>query len=381
MMDEYMRRYREQMDQVRLSDAADQVILNDLLKDNVRKGAPYMKRTKRSMSKAAAAAAVVIVFSVTAAACAAVVHRAIINSNKAESQVEGTGAVVDVGESSYYSLLAGNAGEVYVLTDNDCEGALTDHHAVAWKSTDQGETWEEILSQPDELNEESYLCAGDLREGEAGAEAVVIMEEMSGKAEEGYSERVYQITSDSYIEYDMEEVYNRLGDGEQIWDVKYVNDQIIALAGATGECLLYDVNTQKVVKSLPYDGTMGWLKTQDQFLIYGTEIYSCLNAETLEEEEPEQGLQDFVSMMFQKNNQVVLPPMAVWNDTVACVTKAGIYEYRDGEITQIRQLSNRVSNGYAFNGVLPFCRTKNGEYYVCIFSENGMSLWQIDGDE
>lgn len=50
---------------------------------------------------------------------------------------------------------------------------MTDHHAVVWKSTDQGETWEEILSQPD-VNGESYLCAGDLREGETGAEAVVI---------------------------------------------------------------------------------------------------------------------------------------------------------------------------------------------------------------
>ena len=65
MMDEYMRMYRKQMDQIKLSDAADQVILNDLLKDNVRKGAPYMKRTKRSMSKAATAATIVIIFSVT----------------------------------------------------------------------------------------------------------------------------------------------------------------------------------------------------------------------------------------------------------------------------------------------------------------------------
>ncbi len=380
MMDEYMKKYCEQMDQVRLSAGADQVILNDLLKDNVRKGAPYMRRTKRSISRAAAAAAIVIVFSITAVACAAVIHRAIIKSDKIEPQAGRTEAVVNVGESSYYSLLAGNAGEIYVLTDNDCEGKLTDHHAIAWKSADRGETWEEILSQPDELNEGSYLCAGDLRKGKAGAEAVVIMEEMSGKAEEGYSSRVYQVTSDSYIEYDMDEVYSQLGDGEQLWDVKYVNDHTIALAGATGECLLYDVNTQKVVKNLPYDATMRWLKTQDQFLIYGKEIYSCLDAETLKEQEPGQGLQDFVSMMFEKNNNDVLPPMAVWNDIVACVTKAGIYEYRDGEITQIRQLSNRVSNGHAFNGVLPFCRTKNGEYYVCIFSETGMALWQIDGE-
>lgn len=377
MIDKYMKKYRAQMDKVILSDSVDQAILNELLKAGARKGAPYMKRAERKISAAMVAAAIVIASSVTACA-GVVIHRAIIQSNKAESQIEGVGTV-NVGESYYYDLLAGSTGELYALTDNDYDGALTDHHAVAWKSTDQGDTWEEILQQPDELDEDRYLLAGDLREGEAGIEAVVIIEEKNDKAQDGRINRVYQIKADSYEEYDMNEVYMQLGGQEHLWSVKYVNDHIIALTGIK-ECLLYDINTQKVVKNLPYDLTMGCLAAPNQFLLYGTEIYSCLNAETLEEQKPEEGLQEFVKMMYEKNQNEVFPPMAVWDDTVACVTKTGIYEYRAGEIIQIRPLSGSAVGGRAFNGLLPICKTRDGEYYVCTFSDTGMSLWQIDGD-
>lgn len=377
-MDDYMKKYCEQMDKVILSDSADQEILSDLLKDDARKGVPYMKRAKRNISAAMVAATIIIVSAVTACAGVAI-HGIIIKSNKTKSQVEGVGTV-DVEESYYYDLLASDTGEIYVLTDNDYDGTLTDYHAVAWKSTDQGDTWESILFQPDELNEESGLLAGDLREGESGIEAIVIIEEKDDKAEDGYVNRVYQITADSYIEYDMDEVYTRLGDQNYMFNVKYVNNDIIALIG-TEECLLYDVNTQKVVKSLPYDLTMGCLKTRDQFLLYGKEIFSCLNTETLEEQEPEEGLREFVQTMYEKNHNNVFPPMAAWNDTVVCVTNSGIYEYKDGATTQITQLSNVVNEGRAFNGMLPICKTRDGKYYICTFSETGMSLWQIDGDK
>lgn len=378
-MDDYMEKYREQMDKVTLSDSAEQQILDVLLKSDVKKGVPYMKRAKRNIS-AAMIAATIIIASATTVFAGAVIHGIIIKSKKAESQVEGIGATIDVGESNYYDLLAGDAGEIYVLTDNDEEGALTDHYAVAWKSTDKGDTWEEILSQPDELNEESFLLAGDLREGEAGIEAIVIMQEKNDKVKEGYVNRVYQITTDSYVEYDMDEVYTQLGSQDHLFNVKYVNDRIIALVGAE-ECLLYDLNTQKVVKNLPYNLTMGCLITQDQFLLYGKEIYSCLNVETLEEREPEEGLQEFVQMMYEKNDNEVMPPMAAWNDTVVCVTKRDIYEYKAGEITQVKRLSYAVNDGKAFNGLLPICKARDGEYYVCTFSQTGMSLWQIDGDK
>lgn len=379
-MDECMKKYCEQMDKITLSDSVDRKILDDLLRDDIQKRESYAKQAKRTIKAAMVAASVIIISSVTVAACAAVVHRAIIKSNRAESQTGDSEAMVDVGDSAYYNLLAGDTGEIYVLTDNDYEGTLSDHHAVVWKSMDQGDTWEEILSQPDELNEESYLFAGDLRETEAGVEAIVIIEERDEKAEDGYVNRVYQIAADSYKEYDMDEVYAQIGGQEHLWSVKYVNDHTIALAGIE-EYLLYDTDTQRIVKSLPFHAAMGCLKFQDQFLLYGEETSICINAETLEEEEPEEGLQNFLNMMYEKNNNQVMPPMAVWDDTVACVTKTGIYEYRNGEITQVRQISSKVSNGHAFNSFLPFCRTRDGEYYICVFNEAGMSLWQIGSNE
>lgn len=377
-MDEYMKKYCEQMDKVTLSDSANQAILDEILQADVQKRVTHTKKAKRNMS-AAMIAAILTIASSTVVACVAI-HGAIIKSNKAESQVEGIGATVDVGKSYYYDLLAGDMGEVYVLTDNDYEEELSEHHAVVWKSTDQGDTWEAVLFQPDELSEKSYLYAGDLREGENGVEAIVIMEEDDGKSEDGHVNRVYQITANSYMEYDMDEVYTQLGDQEHLWSIKYVNNHVVALLG-TEECLMYDINTQKVVKSLPYDLTMGCLKTKNQFLIYGKEIYRCLNAETLEEQEPEEGLQEFVQTMCEKNGNEIFPPMAAWNDTIVCVTRAAIYEYKNGEIIQTKQLSNAVNEGRGFNGLLPVCKAQDGRYYVCTLSNTGMSLWQIDDNK
>lgn len=52
----------------------------------------------------------------------------------------------------------------------------------------------------------SMFLHGDSREGEAGIEAIVIMQEKNDKAKEGYVNRVYQLTADSYVEYDKEEM-------------------------------------------------------------------------------------------------------------------------------------------------------------------------------
>lgn len=377
-MNEYIKKYCEQMDQVTLSDAADKAVLDELLKADSRKGVPYMKWTKRNLS-AAMIAAIITMASVTAVFAG--VAGTIMKSNKSESKIEGVGAKIDVGESYYFDILSGDSGEIYTLTSNHYDSALTGHHVIAWKSMDQGDTWIEVLSQPDELSEESDLIAGDLRKGENGIEAVVIMSEMNDEEKNGQVNWVYQITSDSYVKYDMEEVFAELGAPEHLFNVKYVNNHTIALVG-TEKCLLYDTNSQKIVKKLPYDLTMGCLKTLDQFLIYGQEIYSCLNAETLEEQEPEEGLREFVKMMLVKNSNIVLPPMAAWNDTIVCVTTSGIYEYKDGETTQTKQLSDKVNNGSFFNGLLPVCKAGDGEYYICAFQGDGeMSLWQITGDK
>lgn len=377
MMDEYMKKYREQMDQVKLSEEADQGILEDLLKAGTQKRTPYGRGARRTASAAMVTAALVMASSITVFA-GVMIHKMIIESKKEASYLEGIGTV-NVGESSYYDFLAGDSGELYALTDNDYEGSLTDHQAIAWKSTDKGDTWEEVLVLPDELEGETVLYAGGLREGESGLEAVVLVEERDDKAEYGYVNRVYQITADSYTEYDMEEVYAQLGDQDALWNMCYVNGRIIALFG-TEDCLLYDTDMQKIVKRLPYNAAKeGWLNAGDQFLLYGDGIYTCIDAETLKEREPEEGLEEFVRLMYEKNTDGVLPPMDVWNDTVVSVTRSGIYEYQDGETTQIRRLSTAVTKGYALNGVLPMCKTQDGEYYVCTGGAAGMNLWHIEG--
>lgn len=384
-MDEYMKKYCEQMDKVTLSDAADQAVLDDLLKADSRKGVSYMKWTKRNIS-AAMIVAIISIASVTVFAGV----RTIIISNKTESQVEGVGFKVNVGKSSYFDLLAGDTGELYTLTDNDYDSALTGYPVIVWKSTDQGNTWQEILTQPNGLDEDSSVAddlqmrepspiAGDLRMGENGIEAVVIV---GGMHDDEQYNRVYQITEDSFVEYDMDEIYTLIGGVTNLFNIKYVNDHIIALVGVD-KCVLYDINTQKVVKELPYDLTMGCLKTQDQFLLYGTEIHSCINAETLEEQTPEEGLQEFVQTMFEKNFKLVMPPMATWKDTIVCVTKSGIFEYKDGKTTQVRQPSRAINDGRPFNGLLPICKAGDDKYYISVFNfgSDGMSLWQIDGDK
>ncbi len=379
MKNENMKKQREQMDKVKLTNAADPTVGNELLDGYTKNNTPHKTWAKRNLSAAMIIAIILIASSVTVFAGVAI-RGIIIQSNKAESKVDGIGAKVNVGHSYYYDLLAGNAGEIYALTDNDYDNELTDHHVIAWKSTDHGNSWETMLFQPDELKAGSSLTAGALREREDGMEAIAIFSDEEKEHTGEYVVRVYQIAADSYKELDMEDVYTQFGNQNHLFAVKYVNDNTIALVGIE-ECLLYDLNTQKVIKNLPYDLTMGCFNTQDQFLLYGKEIYTCLNTETLEEQEPEEGLQEFVKMMFEKNNKEVMPPMTVWNDTIASVTKSGIYEYKAGEITQFKQLSDVVHDGKSFNGLWPICKTADGLYYLCTIGDIEMSLWEIDGDK
>lgn len=380
MPDKYIEKYRMQMDKITLSESADQRILDDLLKAEAGKGESYIKRPQKHIRAAAAAAAVIIAGSAAAAAGAAI-HGIIIRSEKTESELEDSGAsTVNVGESYYYDLLAGDSGEIYALTDNDYYGELTEQHAIVWKSADQCDTWESVLFQPDDLNEESSLFAGDLREGPSGIEAVVIIQEDDPNGNGSYTNRVYQVSADSFVEYNMDEVYALLGSQDHLFNVKYVNDHVIALIAAE-TCLLYDTDTQEIIKELPYDLTMGCLLTQDQFLILGKEISACLDADTLEEQAPDPVLQEFVLTMFASNGNDVFPPMQAQDDTIICVTATGIYEYCAGETKQIRQLSSAAAFGdHALNGLLPVCRGQENEYYVCIFGGTGMNLWKIDSD-
>ncbi len=379
-MEKYMKKYCSQMDKIILPGAADQKILLDLLKavkenkvnENAEK--PRNSYTRRNLS-AAAIAAIVIIASAASVFAGVAIHHAIIKSNKTE--VKGFGTTVNLGESVYFDLLSGTDGEIYALTDSDCDGQITDHHVIVWKSTDEADTWEEMLSQPSELNDEAELIAGDLREGENGIEAVVIIRESNPSEDDVYTNRVYCIQEDSCEEYNMDEAYALLGSQDHLFNIKYVNAHTLALVGTTG-CLLYDMDMQEIVKELPYNLTMGCLLTQNQFLLYGNEIYTCIDVNTLNECEPEVGLQDFVRVMVEKNNREVFPPIQAQGDTVASVTNSGIFEYREGEIVQVRQLSKQLNGGHTYNGLLPFCKSLDGKYYVCTFTSQGMALWQID---
>ena len=116
--------------------------------------------------------------------------------------------------------------------------------------------------------------------------------------------------------------------GNLMWNLNIVNDHVISLASGE-QCVLYDTDKQEVLKSLTYDPLYRGISAYaEQFLVYGQEIVYCLNAESLEEEEAEEGLKKFVSDMFKENDSSVMPPMYTDNDTVVCAVAEAVYEYR-----------------------------------------------------
>ena len=117
---------------------------------------------------------------------------------------------------------------------------------------------------------------------------------------------------------------------------------------------------------------------KEQFIIYGKEIKYCLNAETLEEQEPEEGLEIFITEMWKENGSDVFPSMRAYDDCVICVTQKAIYEYRDGETVQVLAVPKYVRGGRFFNGMNPVCRDKDGTYYVNTLLAGETTLWRIE---
>ena len=82
------------------------------------------------------------------------------NETPIENDV-GVASVISIEDAYYYNdLLTTEAGEVYALTDGTSEDG-TDP-VLVWKSTDQGENWEEVIKLPDTISEESYISTGVL---------------------------------------------------------------------------------------------------------------------------------------------------------------------------------------------------------------------------
>lgn len=294
-----------------------------------------------------------------------------------ETSENGTAASnVSIEGAYYYDMLTDDSGDIYALTDSFAEDGSG---AIAWKSSDQGNTWEKMLHKPEELTDACESQAGALRIGEEGLEAYVVFSEYPDETGEESVPRLFRITEKGCDELEAAEVFEQIGN--LLWNINIVNDHVIALASGE-QCVLYDTDKQEVLKSLTYDPyTVGFLPMQKQFLVYGKEIVYCLNAETLEEEEAEGGLKKFVSDMFKENDSSVIPPMYTDNATVVCAAAEAVYEYRDGETEEVLSVPYTVNGENPLNGIMPMCKGKDKTYFVSVFGDEGAELKRIKPDE
>ena len=286
---------------------------------------------------------------------------------------------VSIEDAYYYDILADDSGDIYALTDSSIEGDYEDECVMVWKSSDQGNTWEKLLYRPEGLTDAYESQAGALRIGEQGLEAYVVFTEyLDGAGDESVS-RLFRITEKTCDELEAGAVFEMIGN--LMWNLNIVNDHVISLASGE-QCVLYDTDKQEVLKSLTYDPyTVGFLPMQEQFLVYGQEIVYCLNVESLEEEEAEEGLKKFVSDMFKENDSSVMPPMYTDNDTVVCAVAEAVYEYRDGEKKEVLSVPYTVNGENPLNGIMPMCRGKDNTYFVSVFGDKGTELKRIKPDD
>lgn len=289
----------------------------------------------------------------------------------------GLASVVSIEDAYYYNdLLTTDEGEVYALTDGTSEEG-TDP-VLVWKSTDQGENWEKVIKLPDTIYAGSFISAGALQEEEDKLNAYVVVSDSDDSTSDSGGNWLLWITEKGSEELNAGEVFEEIGGS--VWKISVVNDHVLSIAGID-KCVLYDITQQKELKSLSYDyGRAGFLSMKDQFIVYCDEIKYCLNAETLEEQEPEDGLEQFVEDMWEANDRDVFAPMKAWNDTVVCVTTKAIYEYRDGRTVKALSVPDTVHGGTSFNGMSPICKGSQNTYYLSALSAGETTLWRIEPD-
>lgn len=282
----------------------------------------------------------------------------------------GVASAINIEDAyNYNDLLTTDTGEIYALTDGTSE-AGTDS-VLVWKSSDRGENWEKVISLPDTISEDSYISTGVLQEGKDGLNAFVVVSDSDGS-------RLLRVAEKDNEELKVGDVFEKLGGSA--WDISVVNDNVLSIAGPE-QCVLYDITQQKEVKSLSYDYcSAGFLSMKDQFVVYCDDIKYCLNAETLEEQEPEEGLKKFVEDMWEANHREVFAPMKAWNDTVVCATPRGIYEYRDGKTVTALSIPDTIHGKTSFNGMMPVCKGSQNNYYLSVNSTGEITLWRIEPD-
>lgn len=303
----------------------------------------------------------------------------------------GISSEISIEDAYYYNLLTNDAGDIFAFADSFSGGSANDAPVIAWKSSDRGDTWEGALSRPDAIQDGFELQAGALRIGKDGLEAFAVFSKHAGESEhaddlghahettDGNTARLFRITENTCDELEAGEAFEQLGGG--VWNISFVNGHTISLAGGE-QCILYDTEQQKAVKSLSYDSYMvGFLSMPKQFIVYGKEIAYCLDAETLEEQEADKSLREFVVAMYEKNGDMVFPPMNAYEDAVICVTAEAVYEYREGKTIRTLSVPDMLNGGNSFNGMSPICRGQDNTYYVSGFAAKETKLWRLEADK
>lgn len=290
-----------------------------------------------------------------------------------------TTSIVSIEDAYYYDILSDDLGGVYALTDNIADDDSTDASVIGWKSMDQGNTWEKLLYQPEELTGDWECQAGAMTIAEKGIEAyAVFSEHLDEKGAESIS-RLFRIRENAYDELDADQVFEQIGD--LMWNISIVNAHVISIASGE-QCVLYDTEKQEVLKSLTYEPyTVSFLSTQDQFLVYGDEIVFCLNTETLEETEASESLQEFISGMFKENDNSVSPPMYTDGNAIICATTEAVYEYKNGETEKVLSVPFTVNSEGPLNGIMPMCKGTENTYFVSVFGDSGAELKRMKLDE
>ena len=105
----------------------------------------------------------------------------------------GLASVISIEDAYYYNdLLTTEAGEVYALTDGTSEDG-TDP-VLVWKSTDQGENWEEAIKLPDTISTESYISTGALQVEKDDLSVFVVVSDLEDGTSDSGGSRLLRIT-------------------------------------------------------------------------------------------------------------------------------------------------------------------------------------------
>jgi len=172
--------------------------------------------------------------------------------------------------------------ELFILTDSDERGLLTDHQAILWTSTDQGATWTDSISIPQEL--EDYIMVDGIIS--ADGKLVVALQKSIGydteqEAEEAEAEPIqyYLIDRDGNVHELLIDI-----NLEIVIQMTFVSDGQFVIADDTTSYLC-DLESESVIQTYEYSQDVGALfdivrLPDDKFALCGmdaTKFYECAN--------------------------------------------------------------------------------------------------------